>query len=641
MIVRTIMYRIFISIRTAIYPLLITLAIAQTINAEISPSNFYESGKNKSTLTTTDIRGYHILRAHRDVDPVMSETGSNAEKILELLKEQNKHRVTVSIMSIGLNLAHQAAMLADQNQGEEYSEFAVSLADYICKHYFNPAGTIIEYDRNTWVPPDDLWRTIPWGVNFRGNEMFEVYKLIKNDLSPEQLKWWQESLQKLGGWIYQNPLVGSFVFNCSLDLSRLLWRLGQEFGNSAWIQWALWAAEERIRRDVDEEGWIQGENGGCSGHYQLSGAWILAEFAFESKIPFLQNTLKQIFPSLVGFSTPTLNWAGNFGTRSSGLISIIPNRYPVKFPFFSTIILVMGALQDPVAGYFIQKYGEPSWGDNIELWEAALKASSEKPVYPQIKNFKGIESTVLREGQYVAYMCNYSRSIWARGFINLWHEGHGDWLFSTLKSLPSEMESTKKKLRLGDTSDWAAFPHVRVLTDNNRFDSQQQIIDLKTRSENGLQMNWKENLTDPQGNYGGTMQSFYSFNGDTLNMSIELSDLSGRSQIDFHLFKRINSFLGFWFNEEVEAIEKGALPLSGGQYGGRSFKSDEIDLLGIQIDKSIFVFEFLELPANSKVTCFFPKTSELHTGNFGGTRVRIEPPPEIKHCTLKLIFRTL
>jgi len=500
---------------------------------------------------------------------------------------------------------------------------------------------IIEYDRTSWVPPDDLWRTIPWGVNFRGNEMFDVYKLIKDDLSPDQLKWWQESLQKLGGWIYKNPVVGSFVFNCSLDLSRLLWRLGKEFNNSAWIHWALWAAEERIRRDVDEEGWIQGEDGGCSGHYHLAGAWILARFAYESKLPFLQNTLKRIFPSFMGYCTPDLNWAGNFGTRSSGLISLSPSKFPSNFSIFSTIILVMGALQDPVAGYFIENYADPSWDGNFELWQEALKAPSKKPNYKKIKKFKGIESVVLREGQYVAYMCNYSKSVWARGFINLWHEEHGDWLFSTLKSLPSEMESTKKKLHLGDTNDWAAFPHVRVLTDNNRFDSQQQVIGLQTRSDNGIHMSWKENLTDPQGNNGGTMRSLYSFKGDTLDMEIELNNLAGKSQIDFHLFKRTKSFLGFWFNEEVEAIEKGELPLSGGQYSGRSFKSDEIELLGIQIDKSIFVFEFLEVPNISLITCFFPITSGLHTSNFGGTRVRIEPPSETKKCTLKLRFRKL
>jgi|GEM_PF-6449187 hypothetical protein len=628
-------------IRTAIFSLLITMVTMQTIKAEISPSNNYDSGKNKSKLTIADIREYHISQAHQAVDPVMMQAGDNAEEIVKFIKERNKHRDTVSILSIGLNLAYQAARLAEENEGEEYRRFAVSLADYLCKHYFNPVGTIIEYDRTSWVPPEDLWRTIPWGVNFRGNEMFDVYKLIKEDLSADQLEWWQESLQKMGGWINQNPVVGSFVFNCSLDLSRLLWRLGQEFDNRAWIKWALWAAEERIRRDVDEEGWIQGEDGGCSGHYHLAGAWILAGFAYESKWPFLQNTLKRIFPSFVGYSTADLNWAGNFGTRSSGLISLSPSKFPSKFSMFSRFILVMGALQDPVAGYFIEKYGDPSWDDNLELWQDALKAPSKKPVYPKIKKFKGLESVVLREGQYVAYMCNYSKSIWARGFINLWHVGHGDWLFSTLKSLPSEMESTKKKLHLGDTNDWAAFPHVRILTENNRFDSQQRIFDLQTHAENGLHLNWKEKLTDPQGNYGGTMISSYSFKGENLDMHIELSELSGRSQIDFHLLKRIKSFLGFWFNEQVEAIEKGELPLSGGQYSGRSFQSDEIEHLGIQIDKSIFVFEFLELPDKSTVTCFFPKTSELHTSNFGGTRVRIEPPSKVENCTLKLRFKKL
>ena len=628
-------------IRFAIFSIFFTLAIVQIVKAEAPTSNDSPSETEQSKLTITDIRQYHISQAHGAVDPVMIQTGNNAEKIVELLKEKNKHRDTVSILSIGLNLAYQAAMLAKENEGKEYKEFAVSLADYLFKQYFNPVGTIIEYDRTSWVPPDDLWRTIPWGVNFRGNELFDVYKLVKDDLSQDQLKWWQESLKKLGGWIYKNPVVGSFVFNCSLDLSRLLWRLGKEFNNGAWIHWALWAAEERIRRDVDEEGWIQGEAGGCSGHYQLAGTWILAKFAYESELPFLQNTLKRIFISFVGYCTPDLNWAGNFGTRSSGLISLSPSKFPYSFSMFSTFILVMGAMQDSVAGYFIENYADPAWDENFELWQEALKAPSKKPDYKKIKKFKGIESVVLREGQYVAYMCNYSRSVWARGFINLWHMEHGDWLFSTLKSLPSEMGSTKKKLHLGDTNNWAAFPHVRILTDNNRFDSQQQVIDLQTRSDNGVHMSWKENLTDPQGNNGGTMRSSYRFKGDTLDMEIELNNLAGKTQIDFHLFKRTKSFLGFWFNEEVEAIEKGELPLSGGQYSGRSFKSDEVELMGIQIDKSIFAFEFMELPTLSLVTCFFPKTSELHTSNFGGTWVRIEPPSEMKKCVLKLRFKKL
>jgi len=78
-------------IRSALFSLFITLAIVQTNKAEISHSNVYDSEKNQSKLTIAGIRQYHISQAHRAVDPVMVQTGNNAEEIVELLREKNKH----------------------------------------------------------------------------------------------------------------------------------------------------------------------------------------------------------------------------------------------------------------------------------------------------------------------------------------------------------------------------------------------------------------------------------------------------------------------------------------------------------------------------------------------------------------------
>jgi hypothetical protein len=157
-------------------------------------------------------------------------------------------------------------------EGEtKWTRLAVDLADTVYRRYVLPSGAFIERDRAAWIEPTRGWRTIPWGVNFRGNEILDAYQTLKRDLSPEQSAWWREHLQKLGSWIHRNPIVGSLVFNASVDICRLHWRLGKELNKPEWQQWALEAAHFRIENDVDAEGWIHGEGGGVSGIYQFVG----------------------------------------------------------------------------------------------------------------------------------------------------------------------------------------------------------------------------------------------------------------------------------------------------------------------------------------------------------------------------------
>jgi len=588
------------------------------------------------------IKRFQLADHRRVVQPLLEQAAADPVVIMRLIEEQYRERDTVSFLRVGLDVAARAATLADADNDSRYRDLAVNLADDLLRRYFNPVGSFIEYDRNSWLEPDDLWRTIPWGTGFRGNEMVDVYDLIGEYLPPQSQAWWRDAFERTARWIMGNPIVGSFVFNCALDLCRLLWRIGRRLDNTAWMQWALDAAHERIRRDLDEEGWIQGENGGCSGTYQLVGANFLALFAWESRDPGLIAALERCFDAVTGYATPTLLWAGNFGTRSSHL-----NR--VK----SHLLPVMAALGNRVAAHFMQTHGRPDRGRNAEagaiglaspsewpdlaLWEAALATPPAAPEYPPLRHFRGIDTIVVRQGPFVASFANYDRAIWARGLINLWHAQHDDMIFATLHALPREVE--KSKLHLGDTSDWAGFPHVRVHGDSAAYDSQQHIAQIETAQDDGVSVRWTEPLLDREGNAGGALDSHYRFSGARLDMEIALRDLAGTAQLHFHLLKRPHSFFGNWVGEQVEQIERGELPAHGGLFRDRSFAAGDQRLVAWQIDRAIFVFELLDLPDGATITTGIEQKSGLHTGNLGGFRLRIALPDDRRAARLRLRFR--
>lgn len=580
-------------------------------------------------LTLEAVQRHHHSAHRRLVDRILNEAGTDPEAVMRLFEAREADNDTVSFLREGLTLAKRAAKLSrsvPDGEGAAYRELAMNLVDHLLRKYLSERGSFIEYDRNSWLEPHDLWRTIPWGTGFRGNLTVDLYDLVYEHLPPESQTWWTDALGRIGGWVYKNPVVGSFVFNCAVDLCGLLWRVGHRLGREDWTRWALAAAAARIARDVDEGGWIHGENGGVSGVYQLVGADFLARFAWESRDEGLKEALSRVFGALVGFATPDLVFPGNFGTRSSHLRRLPP-----------AVILVMAASGDPVAASLLRDHGEAAWSDDLALWEKALETAPRAPEHPPLQAFGGINSVVVREGPFQAHLCDYPKSIWARGFINLWHAGLGDMVFSTLHALPGEVE--KSKLHLGDTSDWAGFPHVRVHGEGAVYNSQQRVEGLETEAGEGVTLRWQEPLLDPAGDAGGVLRSAYSFRGEVLEMTLVLEGLVGQTHLDFHLLKRPDSFFGIWLGEEVESVERGELPPTGGLFRDQSFLAGEARLLALQRDNTLLVFELLELPEGTAVTAGLEGASGLHTSNFGGFRVRLELPEGLREARFNLAFR--
>lgn len=588
----------------------------------------------KEAPTAAAIERYRLAEARRALKPFDAER-LDPETVIRLLEARSRDVVTVSIFSQGLAVAQNAALVGRVPGEARWKRFAVDLADTLYHRYVLPSGAFIERDRAAWIEPARGWRTIPWGVNFRGNEILDAYQTLKQDLSPEQSAWWREQLQKLGTWIHRNPIVGSLVFNASLDICRLHWRLGKEFGNTEWQRWAMEAAHFRVRKDVDAEGWIQGENGGVSGIYQLVGARFLARFAVEARDPVLEDATRRVFRGAVAFATPSLAWTGNFGTRSAGLSQIPP-----------PLILAAASLGEPEAVHLTKQFGEMSWSSDPALWKAALAHPARPPEYQPIRAFEGITSTVLREGPWVFYLCDYRKSRWARGFVGLWHSDHGDWVFSSLHSLPTKDESVNLKMGIAqtDTSDWGGLPHVRVTGDKAAFDSQQKMERLKvSREKAGVSAEWSEPLLDRDGKVGGTAEFRLSAAGEVLELSLRAKELAGAATVDYHVLHRPTSAAALWAGEEVERIAAGRLPETGGtgNYDGRTFEKNRPGKFAIQIDNSVLGFEVVDSPGDAKVTLGVVADAGLHSSNHGGFRLRFEVPASPREFTLTLRIRKL
>lgn len=587
--------------------------------------------------SSSDILAFHLNAIRRKVLPLVRQTNGDAETVLQLIDSRNKERDTFSLLAAGLDFARDAHFLAQKGGVEECRSLAVTVADALCRRNAQPTGAFMEYDRNSWIEPAAMWRTTPWGTAFHGMRMFKLYHTLGAELPAESRDWWQATLEKTARWIYGNPLLGSFVFNCVIDLCALLWHIGREFGNDQWTAWALKAAHERIRRDIDAEGLIQGEGGGCSGAYQLVGTRLLAQFAWDSQDPVLLETIQRVTAAILGFATQTLFWPGNFGTRSSIIEKLVGELCdPDRLENCGVALLVTAAQGNEVAAHFVRKFREPHWSRDLALWDAALATPAKAPEVVAVHKLQGIESVKVREGSFVGYFCNYDRSIWARGFCNLWHAALDDMIFSTLHSLPSEVE--KSKLHLGDTTDWAGFPHVRVAAGEQTYDSQRQIRNLTTAEGDGVRVAWSEPLSDAAGNEGGLMHSEYHFAGEWLQMKIGLENLAGSSRLDFHLMKRIGSFGGLWCGEAIESMEKGELPRVGGWFTDMTFGAGETGKFGVQIDNVVFVFETTSLPKEAIIQLGLLRDNGLHTCNHGGFRLRIELPESVTSAVLELGF---
>lgn len=583
----------------------------------------------RAAPTVEEVERHHIERGREAIRWLMKQEVDDPAAVMQALFEKHKDRLNYSLMQEGMRFCRDAARFAHATKDARAVRAIVTLADGLLRKHATPSGAFVEYDRNTWLKAPEMWRTIPWGTAFCGNRAFEAWLELKGDFTPEQRAFWRQSLEKTGKWIHRNPVMGGYVFNNVIDLCGLLWRIGHEFDRPEWCAWALEIAEQRIRRDVDAEGWIQGENGGASGTYQLIGARYLSQFAWEAKAPVLIEAVRRIFArSAVFYATPTLEWTGNFGTRTSDL-----RQLPGEF------VLAAAAFGEPEAAHGVQTYGRAEWSGDPALWQAALAQRPVAPVYPAVMSFKGISSTVVREGPWIAYFGNYDRSVWTRGFASLWHAGHGDWVFSTLNSLQLLSPTERAKARVTDLSDWAGFPHVRVSNGATTYDSHRKIASIETSQGDGVTVNWSEPLLDDAGQRGGEVRSSYRFHGSEIDLQLELRDLAGAATLDFHGLRRPNGFVRLWKGSEVADILAGRLPSSAGDFQRRALKSGEPRLLAMQIDRTVFAFEIVDVPSTATVELLGETESPMHTGNLGGFRLRIGLPATERNFTLTLKVR--
>ncbi len=555
------------------------------------------------------------------------------EAVLAALTAAHAAQPNFSLMREGMKFCRDAAAFTRADPDRETVPLAAGLATALLRRFVTPSGAFVEYERNTWLGADTMWRTIPWGTAFSGNRAFEAWMELKDRLTPGQRTFWQASLENTGRWIHRNPVVGGYVFNAGIDLCRLLWRIGREFGRNDWCEWALSAASHRLERDVDDEGWIQAENGGASGHYQLFGSGLLARFAWEAKAPKLEQAVRRIFTRcLLPFATPTLDWPGNFGTRVSKL-DTLPGP----------VVLLAAALGDHEAAWCVQHHGRVDWEGDPALWQAALGTpADEAPRRPAIKEFRGISATVVREGPWMAWFANYDRSIWARGFIDLWHAGHRDWVFSTLHSCGKLSASEIAKTRLGNLSDWAGFPHVRVSAGGRQFDSQQHLESFSaTTAADGVRVGWSEPLLDAAGHPGGKLDSSLWFHGDKIEFRLGLRERAGDATLDFHFMRRPAGFVRLWSGDEVADILAGRFLRTEGGYDPLEFAPGETPAVAVQVDRTVFAFLVQSLPPTAWLSLVGETPAGLHTDNLGGFRCRITLPHAIGDCSVSLQLQSV
>ncbi len=565
----------------------------------------------------------HRLKKYKDnLAPYRNHT---PKEIFRMINEQYKDEPNARLTRLGFDLAVQADRLGDETKDKELKELAVNLAEYTLERYFLPDGTFLEYDWNTWVKKEEMWRTVPWGVAFHGNSMADAYDQLADNFTPRQREEWKAKFKKTGNWIYKNPFLGTYVFNCTIDLNRLLWRIGNIIQKEEWKEWSLKTSHTLIKRHVDDQGFIHWENEGVSGRYQLVGTEFLSQFAWESRDPVLVTTMHKIFAAAINFTTPTLLWMGNFGTRTNYLDQ-----------FYHGIILIEAALNNPYAAYILKKYGQPDWSDDLDLWKQALNNPVKEPPYKAIAEFPGISGTVFREGDFQAWFFNYPKSLWARGFAGLWMKSNDAVIFSTMHSVPGKIEAAK--LRYDNPDDWAGFPHVRVNGATENFDSQQKMEDLQIDKKEGIQVKWRENMLSPLGKNGGEMKSHYTFKNNIMTMDINLAKLAGQTNIDFHILKGANQVYGLWAGSEVDSIRAKALPVKGGGTGNRTFSVKDTKDFALQVGNNVYAFQCKEIPNDAQVILGLFKPNGLHTPNEGGIRMRIVLPEKLTSATLSLNF---
>lgn len=566
------------------------------------------------------------------VMPYLTDVGTDGRLLYAKLEENYADKKTVSLFKEGFSLIFAAEQLShkDEKNSAELRALAINLADFLINKYVLPNGTILEYDRTTWMTPDEMWRVVPWGTGFRGNEMLQAYRLFNKELSPSQLSRWNKSLDKMAEWLYHNTYLGAYNFNCTIDLCHLLWSLGKERNNEEWCRWALSTSHTLIARYVDDEGWITGEDNGVSGLYQLVGQQFLSSFARNSGDSILQQTAKKMFDLTIRYSSPSLTWLGNFGTRSTQLTKVPPS-----------IILDIASMGDSRANYYIQKYGEASWSNDIDLWKKVLKAKPTLPILKNAENFECIQGNIIRNGNWHAWFGNYDKSLWAKGFLGLWSAQSDEMVFSVLHSLPSVVE--KAKLQLGETNDWAGFPHIRIQNGSKKYDTQQGIETISI-DKNSNRVIWSELLKSEDGLANGVLKSDYIFGDSILKMRLQLERFTGEATVDFHIQKQKNQLFHFWNQAQVDSIRARILPYTGAyseNFRNIEFNPDENKEVAIQMDKAIYSFKFVKIPKGTRIIAGFLKFNSLHTKNDGGVRLRLILPPNVSSANFEIDFEQL
>lgn len=581
-------------------------------------------------LSLEIIEQYYENLYNQIISHIINEAGTNPVSVYEYEKNQEKDKDRYRLFLKGMNTVQASYFLYKKTNDDMLKKLAIGYADFLIEKFSHPEGHFIEYEKAPWLEDKNLWYTIPWGTAFSGMEMTETYLMLKKHFDEEQKVRWRKHLENTARWIYKNPALGSYVFNCTMDLCHVLWKIGEELDNHDWKSWALKSAHELIIREVDKEGWIHGENG-VSPAYQLLGSDFVSEFAWESRDSLLIQTTHKLSKLIIDYSTSNLFWNGTFGTRSNEMGIIGSGLHG------EDCMLVSAAFGNSEAVYLVNKYGKPDWCEDVDIWENFLANKEEPPVYNSYQEFKGITSSFIRANKWQAWFNNYDESLWARGFTGLWHESLGQAIFSTLHSLPTQIESAKLKLKLDDVRDWSGFPHVISTKNGIDYHSQQSILLIEADSIGNVK--WLEPILSESGLQGGNMNSKFHF-GDTIEMKIILSDMIGTTKADFHLLRKQNQYMTIWTESSIQAMVNGKLPEHNHNYNNRkySLEVDKNQRIGFQINNQVFCFQIDELPENSKIFVGLMQYDGLHTENYGGSRLRIEFPPDLKQIELKLRF---
>jgi hypothetical protein len=568
-------------------------------------------------ITVEAVEAAWLADDKRVVAPWRSRLEQDAAQLVAGVEASICDRPAYSVQSEGLKLARHIAHLGRVENDERLLDAAARIADELFVRYFNPAGTFVEYDK-AWLQPHELWRSIPWGTGFRSNAQLDLFDLVGDRLAQEARQMQLDAFVRIGRWIHRNPICGSFVFNCVADLGRALWRIGALVGEPSFCANAIAFVRERIERDLDADGFCHGENGGVSGTYQIVGADFLADLAHDCGDSTLLEAVARMSRANVAWASPTLVFPGNFGTRSG-------DHRPVA----ARALLVGAANGDRASASLVHRFGRHAWSRDLSLWRAALAVVPQDAPQQAVRTFAGLDATVVRCGPWTAWLSNYARSLWGRGFIDLFHAGLGDFVFATLHALPSKVEKTK--LRLGDTSDWAGFPRVRVVAENgDAFDSHQS-VDVPpsiTQATDALHVEWTEVLRDRAGNAGPRLHVRLTLGNADLMIDARLSDATGftSATFDFHVLRRPASFAGIWWGDDLDAINNGRLPRHGGWHVERQFLTREVKRWAVQIDNALLAIDFIGAPAEASVTASVLESATVHTGNIGGARLRVSVP---------------